>query len=96
MKKLIFLINLLMISLAQSDGLQGQQSFKQNCATCHGKQGEKMAMGKSQIIRDMDKESFMQSLQLRQQGLVQGGGNRAKARLTQEEMEKIAEFLNLQ
>ena len=32
------------------------------CATCHGANGEKAAMGKSKVIKDMTKADFVASL----------------------------------
>ena len=32
------------------------------CAACHGKEGEKSALNKSLIIKDMDKDAFMAAM----------------------------------
>lgn len=32
------------------------------CAACHGEKGEKVSLGKSLIIKDMDKDAFIASL----------------------------------
>lgn len=42
------------------------------CATCHGLEGEKMALGKSKIIKDMTKEDFISSMKGYQDGTYGG------------------------
>lgn len=32
------------------------------CVTCHGEKGEKIALGKSLVIKDMNKEAFVSAM----------------------------------
>ncbi|QKF59092.1 c-type cytochrome [Aliarcobacter lanthieri] len=47
-----------------------------NCVVCHGANGEKVALGKSKIIKDMTKEEFVASLKGYQDGTY-GGAQKA-------------------
>lgn len=98
MNKLLlsFLMMTFSIPAFSADIELGKKAYAQNCATCHGRNGEKKALGRSKILKEMDKSSFVGALQLRQQGLISGGGNAAKKRLTAEQMENIAAFLALE
>ena len=78
---------------AQAASEQGEKLFKQTCATCHGKQGEKMAMGQSAIIQQLTEQEIIEALQERRAGKVTGAGNKAKARLTDQDMQNLADFL---
>lgn len=42
------------------------------CVACHGANGEKVALGKSKIIKDMSKEDFVASLKGYQDGTYGG------------------------
>ena len=42
------------------------------CVACHGANGEKVALGKSKIIKDMTKEDFIASLKGYQDGTYGG------------------------
>ena len=46
------------------------------CVVCHGANGEKVALGKSKIIKDMTKEDFVASLKGYQDGTY-GGAQKA-------------------
>ncbi|WP_418185708.1 c-type cytochrome [Aliarcobacter vitoriensis] len=46
------------------------------CVVCHGANGEKVALGKSKIIKDMSKEDFIASLKGYQDGTY-GGAQKA-------------------
>ena len=46
------------------------------CVACHGAHGEKVALGKSKIIKDMTKEDFVASLKGYQDGTY-GGAQKA-------------------
>ncbi len=40
-------------------GASGESIYQKKCASCHGKMGEKKALGHSNIIKGMDTEKFM-------------------------------------
>ncbi|MCK3658954.1 cytochrome C biogenesis protein CcsB [Pasteurellaceae bacterium Pebbles2] len=72
---------------------KGERLFKQSCATCHGKQGEKSALGQSAIIRNLKSAEIITALQARKAGEIAGAGNNVKARLSDKDMSNIAHYL---
>ncbi len=58
MKKLLLTSMALFSSLLYADGT----SVYKKCASCHGINGEKIALGKSKIIKDMTKAEIVSSL----------------------------------
>lgn len=95
MKNLLLLSTLALASFtAQTADLErGEMIFNQTCATCHGKQAEKMAMGQSPIIRNLEATEILQALQDRKAGKIQGMGNKAKARLSDDDMKNVTEYI---
>lgn len=65
MKKIILSITLLTACFAFADPYA-------KCVACHGASGEKVAMGKSKIIKDMTKEEFVAALKGYQDGSYGG------------------------
>ncbi|TCP92201.1 cytochrome c553 [Cricetibacter osteomyelitidis] len=86
-----FLISSSHADTADSD--KGQHLFKRSCATCHGRQGEKSAMNQSAVIQKMKKDEIITALQARKSGEIDGAGNMAKSRLSEQDMQHIAEYV---
>lgn len=80
-------------SPATSDFAKAEKIYKRSCATCHGKSGEKPAMGQSQIINQLKTEEISTALSERKSGKIMGAGNPAKQRLTEEEIKTLSEFI---
>ena len=65
MKKIVIAASLLVASVAFANPYA-------KCATCHGAAGEKAALGKSKIIKDMPKAEFVAALKGYQDGTYGG------------------------
>lgn len=65
MKKIIMATSLLTLCVAFANPYT-------KCVTCHGLNGEKVALGKSKIIKDMSKSNFVASLKGYQDGTYGG------------------------
>lgn len=75
------------------DFIKAEKIYKRSCATCHGKKGEKPAMGESKIINQLKTEDISTALFERKKGNIIGAGNTAKQRLTEEEIKTLSEFV---
>lgn len=67
------------------------------CAACHGEKGEKVSLGKSFIIKDMDKDAFISALKGYKEGTY---GREMKAMMkaqvmmfSDEQMKEIANYI---
>lgn len=56
------------IKLSAAELSQTQALYESKCAICHGKEGEKKALGNSLIIKDMSQKDFIASLKGYQAG----------------------------
>ncbi|MBE0495569.1 MAG: c-type cytochrome [Campylobacterales bacterium] len=70
MKKCVFLLSILTLML--SSALADVQKKYQACVACHGAQGEKIALNRSKIIKDMTKADFIASMKGYQDGTYGG------------------------
>lgn len=65
MKKIVLFTALFSASLAFANPYA-------KCVTCHGANGEKVALGKSKIIKDMTKQEFIDAMKGYQNGTYGG------------------------
>ena len=95
-KALVISVGLLSFSgyaQAEFDAVKAEKLYRRSCATCHGKTAEKPALGKSKIISQMNPEEISVALTERKNGKVNGAGNTAKQRLSDEEIKVLSEYL---
>ncbi|MDO5055417.1 c-type cytochrome [Pasteurella oralis] len=96
MKKIysILLIMACAISTAQAEvsAERGKQLFKP-CSFCHGNNAEKSALNQSRPLKNLAADEIVNALKARKEGQVVGAGNAAKSRLSDEDMQSIAKFI---
>ena len=90
MKKLIIVTSILTATFAFAGSYD-------KCVTCHGANGEKAALGKSKVIKDMSKDDFIAALKGYQTGTY-GGAQKilmtpAVKDMTEETMKEIADLI---
>ena len=93
MKTLLFILGITSI-LAAADGT----ALYNKCAACHGANGEKHALGKSKIIKDMSQEQLVTALRGYQDGSY-GGAMKALmkgqvASMSDEEIHAVAKHIS--
>ena len=103
MKKRIYLLSILLPVLgflfaapalsAETDLVKAEKVYKRSCATCHGKQGEKPAMGESKIINQLKPEEISTALSERQAGNIPSAGSPAKQRLSEQDIHDLSEYI---
>lgn len=67
--------------------------YKNNCASCHGRHGEKTALGKARPLKNLSQQDIAQGLKARRAGEIIGAGNKAKARLSDEDITALSEYV---
>lgn len=92
-------IYLLLLSLFASAALQAAELdqtarlYNRACSACHGKQGDKAAMGESKKINSLSAEEIVSALKERREGRIDGRGNPAKKRLNEADLQPLAEYV---
>ena len=94
MKKFAILTVAAAVSLMAADGA----ALFKRCAGCHGAHGEKHALGKSAIIKDMSKADILAALKEYKAGKRNAHGMGALmigqvANLSEEDMKAIADYI---
>jgi len=92
MKTLIAILTLTAI-LGAADGA----TIFKKCAACHGSNGEKVALGKSKVIKDLSKEQIITAIKGFKDGTY-GGSMKALmkgqvASLSEADIEAVAEYI---
>lgn len=92
MKTLIAILTLTAI-LGAADGA----TIFKKCAACHGANGEKVALGKSKVIKDLSKEQIITAIKGFKDGTY-GGSMKALmkgqvASLSDADIEAVAEYI---
>ena len=103
MKKRIYLLSTLLPVLgflfvppalsAEADLVKAEKVYKRSCATCHGKQGDKPAMGESKIINQLKPEENSTALSERKAGNIPSAGSPAKQRLSEQDIHNLSEYI---
>ncbi|MEA3522803.1 MAG: c-type cytochrome [Campylobacterota bacterium] len=91
--KTVIAILTLSVLLGAADGA----ALYKKCAACHGSTGEKVALGKSKVIKDMSKDEFVAAIKGYQDGSY-GGAMKALmkgqvATLSEADTNAIAEHI---
>lgn len=90
---LLTTVFMLSVGTVQASVEHGQKLFKQSCSFCHGNNAEKSALNQSKILNQLPANEIVNSLKARKEGQIVGAGNAAKSRLSPEDMQAIADFI---
>ncbi len=73
--------------------LNAVNNFFKPCSFCHGNQAEKSALNQSRPLKDLPANEIVNALKARKEGQIIGAGNAAKSRLSEEDMQSVAKFI---
>ncbi|TNG95123.1 c-type cytochrome [Pasteurellaceae bacterium USgator11] len=92
-----FMLALLMVqsavALTDADIAKGKRQYQQLCAMCHGHNADKQALNSSSIIAGLPATEIVSALHKRKNGEIEGGGNTVKARLTEQDIQNLAAYI---
>lgn len=92
-KQHIALLVTLLIGAGPSMAQAPDVIYKNSCASCHGRHGEKSALGKARPLKDLTQQEIAEGLRARKAGEIVGAGNKAKARLSDEDIMALSEYV---
>lgn len=67
--------------------------YKNSCASCHGRLGEKTALGKARPLTELTQQQIVEGLKARKAGEIVGAGNKVKARLSDDDIVALSEYV---
>ncbi|MGR6981480.1 c-type cytochrome [Testudinibacter sp. P27/CKL/0425] len=80
-------------AVADVDIAKGKRIYQQTCAMCHGRHAEKQAFDTSAVIAGMPQADIVVALEKRKNGEIEGAGNTVKSRLSEQDMQNIAAYV---
>lgn len=94
MKPVLVLSLTLLLSGGNALAAQDVKSlYQRNCASCHGRYGEKPALNRARVLTSMDESQITRALTERRDGDVQGAGSQPKKRLSDEDIRQLAGYI---
>ncbi|SQI40806.1 Cytochrome c553 [Leminorella richardii] len=78
---------------APAHGQEIKGFYQKNCASCHGRNGEKTALNKARKLTTLDEAQITEALKTRRDGKVKGAGNQVKKRLSDEDIHQLSEYI---
>ena len=97
MKKLTLILSGLMVLGTAIYAADSAETYKK-CAGCHGKHGEKKALGKSEVINTMDRDSLVEAMKGYKDGTLNKYGMGMLMRgqvadMSDDDIEKMADYI---
>ena len=92
-KQQIALLVMLLVGSASALAQTPEVIYKNSCASCHGRYGEKNALGKARPLKDLTQQEIAEGLRARKAGEIVGAGNKAKARLSDEDIAALSAYV---
>ncbi len=72
---------------------EGAQLYQRSCADCHGRQADKKAFNRAPPLNSLSRNDIIAGLTVRRDAKGPGSGNRVKAKLTDEQITALADFI---
>lgn len=88
-----FLLLGMLLHSGLASATDGKTLYQRDCAGCHGRKADKKALDRAVPLRTLSSEAIVRGLEDRREGKIVGAGNRAKARLTDAEIQALAQYI---
>lgn len=89
-----FLLCGILMQVGTAAAVEGKPLYQRDCAGCHGRNADKKALDRALPLRSLSEEDIVNGLKDRREGKIVGAGNRAKARLSDEDIQALAVYLS--
>lgn len=92
MKVLLLVAGITMFSTAVQ-GADGEQIYKQTCSSCHGRLADRKGLDKAPPLISLSRDEIVYGLTARRDGKIVGRGNKAKAHLSDDDIQTLADHI---
>lgn len=93
MKVLLLAVCMMTYSLTAQAATDGEHIYKQTCSSCHGRMADRKGLDKAPPLISLSRDEIVGGLTARRDGKIIGRGNKAKAHLTDEDIQKLADHI---
>lgn len=90
MKILLLAACTLVFSATAKAATDGEHIYQQTCSSCHGRLADRKGLDKAPPLISLSRDEIVDGLTARRDGKIVGRGNKAKAHLTDDEIQKLA------
>ncbi|CNH76191.1 c-type cytochrome [Yersinia pekkanenii] len=94
MKGLLLVASIMMLSAAAQAATDGEHIYKQTCSSCHGRLADRKGLDKAPPLISLSYDEIVDGLTARRDGKIIGRGNKAKAHLTDDDIQKLASHID--
>ena len=93
MKVMLLALCMMMFSLTAQAAADGEHIYKQTCSSCHGRLADRKGLDKAPPLISLSRNEIVDGLTARRDGKIVGRGNKAKAHLSNEDIQKLADHI---
>ncbi|AHM73573.1 c-type cytochrome [Yersinia hibernica] len=93
MKVLLLAMCMVVFSSSALAAADGEHLYKQTCSSCHGRLADRKGLDKAPPLISLSRDEIVDGLTARRDGKIIGRGNKAKAHLTDDDIQKLASHI---
>ena len=93
MKVLLLAVSVFLFSFTAQAATDGEHIYKQTCSSCHGRLADRKGLDKAPPLVSLSRDEIVDGLTARRDGKIVGRGNKAKAHLSDEDIQKLADHI---
>ncbi|CQD33360.1 c-type cytochrome [Yersinia mollaretii] len=93
MKILLLALCMMIFSIPTQAATDGEHIYKQTCSSCHGRLADRKGLDKAPPLISLSRDEIVDGLIARRDGKIVGRGNKAKAHLTDDDIQKLADHI---
>lgn len=93
MKTLLLALFMMIFSIPTQAATDGEHIYKQTCSSCHGRLADRKGLDKAPPLISLSRDEIIDGLTARRDGKIVGRGNKAKAHLTDDDIQKLADHI---
>ncbi|AJI82075.1 cytochrome [Yersinia enterocolitica] len=84
---------IIVFSATAQAATDGEHIYKQTCSSCHGRLADRKGLDKAPPLISLSRNEIVEGLTARRDGKIVGRGNKAKAHLTDDDIQKLADHI---
>ncbi|EEQ12045.1 Cytochrome [Yersinia mollaretii ATCC 43969] len=84
---------MMIFSIPTQAATDGEHIYKQTCSSCHGRLADRKGLDKAPPLISLSRDEIVDGLTARRDGKIVGRGNKAKAHLTDDDIQKLADHI---
>ncbi|MCB5309042.1 c-type cytochrome [Yersinia massiliensis] len=93
MKVLLLAVSVVLFSSTAQAATDGEHIYKQTCSSCHGRLADRKGLDKAPPLVSLSRDEIVEGLTARRDGKIVGRGNKAKAHLSDDDIQKLADHI---